>query len=162
MLMDHLTYKYEYIISPEFLRRFWTNVDIPEEDNDCWLWTGFKNKNGYGKIYLIAEKEYVHRIAYVIQYKDIPHGIKVLHKCDNPLCVNPNHLFLGTQQDNLKDMREKGRGKDYIFTDEAILDIRNQGILGVPQRVIAAEYNISQRLVNKIINKISHGHVKDK
>ena len=78
----------------------------------CWIWTGFKNPKGYGNIQkgrrggrpLMA-----HRVAWEIYFGEIPEGMQVLHKCDNPSCVRPGHLFIGTAQDNTDDMINKGR-----------------------------------------------------
>jgi hypothetical protein len=90
--------------------RFWAKVD---KSGDCWLWTGATGgKDGYGKIqrgrrgmgYLWA-----HRVAFDLEYGAIPLGLQVLHRCDNPLCVRPEHLFLGTRSDNMRDAANKGR-----------------------------------------------------
>ena len=77
---------------------------------DCWVWTGRTNKNGYG-IFTIghSKKVLAHRQAWEFEYGPIPEGMKVLHKCDNPPCCNTNHHFLGTQADNVKDAKSKGR-----------------------------------------------------
>lgn len=93
--------------------RFWKYVEIGKED-DCWLWTGVKaGSNGYGQFWFYHKGKRVkpgaHIFSYVIHFGSL-RGLLVLHKCDNPLCVNPNHLFLGTQKDNVRDMMAKGRG----------------------------------------------------
>ncbi|SRR5712692_3899661 len=89
------------------ITRFWSKV---EKGPDCWIWKGGV-RNQYGAFNLIGPLEYVHRIAYRITVGPIPKGLLVLHRCDTPLCVNPAHLFLGTQSDNLKDANVKGRAK---------------------------------------------------
>ena len=71
----------------------------------CWIWTGSKNRDGYGRFYHTS----AHRASYEIFKGGIPVGISVLHSCDNPSCVNPNHLWLGTQADNMHDCIAKGR-----------------------------------------------------
>ena len=78
---------------------------------ECWEWQGSLSPNGYGRIAIGRNKSpvYAHRIAYVLAYGDIPIGVQVCHTCDNRKCVNPRHLWLGSQQDNLEDMRSKGR-----------------------------------------------------
>jgi hypothetical protein len=87
--------------------RFYNFVS-PEPMSGCYLWTGECNRRGYGKIRVRNEKFLAHRLSFSIAVKD-PQSLLVLHKCDNPCCVNPAHLFLGSQSDNLYDMHRKGR-----------------------------------------------------
>lgn len=100
--------------TPENIERaFWERVDKKGPD-DCWNWTRVPGNTGYGILALYGFKKTAHRVSYELHYGPIPvldgtHGGCVLHKCDNRLCVNPNHLWLGTQADNLKDMWNKGR-----------------------------------------------------
>lgn len=103
--------------------RFWRKVYIPElpSPDDCFIWLKGKDRNGYGRICgstsgptvhhlcrLLGEN-YSHRIAWILSYGSVPDGMCVLHTCDNPACVRPTHLFLGTMTDNNKDMDAKGR-----------------------------------------------------
>jgi hypothetical protein len=87
--------------------RFWSQVDI-QSPNICWVWVGKKapGKYNYGRF---GNKHSASRFSWELANGAIPDGMFVLHKCDNPPCVNPNHLFLGTQQDNMDDMKNKGR-----------------------------------------------------
>ena len=89
--------------------RFWKRVN---KTDTCWLWTGTRNPNGYGMIRARPGKtrDLTHRVSWMLHNGDIPDGLCVLHRCDNPACVRPEHLFLGTRADNVHDMVAKGRG----------------------------------------------------
>jgi hypothetical protein len=102
------------LATPENIaKKFWENVDV-RGDNDCWPWKLIPGKNGYGLVTLYKFKQTAHRVSYELHYGPPPelpgsHGTCVMHKCDNRICVNPNHLMIGTQADNLRDMYAKGR-----------------------------------------------------
>lgn len=97
--------------SPTFIERFWSRVrtGLP---NECWPWEGyvFVKRGRYGGISEKSRYFRSHRIAWMLAYGCIPDGLHVLHKCDNPPCCNPLHLFLGTQKENMADMINKNRG----------------------------------------------------
>ena len=95
-------------------QRFYNRVEPMMDDVGCWLWVGRRDSYGYGK--LGKKQTASHRLSWTIHFGPIPSGLCVLHRCDNPPCVNPAHLFLGTQLDNIRDMNAKGRGKAGITT----------------------------------------------
>lgn len=88
--------------------RFWSKVDT---SGDCWLWTSTKYPNGRGQFKVANKNLKAYRVAYELEYGPIPEGLQVLHHCDNPSCVRPAHLFVGTCADNQADMTRKGRGR---------------------------------------------------
>lgn len=83
---------------------------IPEPNSGCWLWLGDINTWGYGRLSKNRAERLAHRVSYLTYVGTIPSSLKVLHSCDVPCCVNPQHLFLGTDADNMQDMAAKGRG----------------------------------------------------
>lgn len=108
--------------------RFWMHVNKQDADS-CWMWMGSHTKEGYGNF----NSSKAHRISYQLHFGEFPPYMDVLHKCDNPSCVNPDHLFLGTAQDNSDDMKRKGRASrgeasgNSKLTAQDVIDIR-QGI----------------------------------
>ena len=138
------------------MKRFWERVDMTGE---CWNWTGFKDRRGYGMLRFNGGKQLAHRLAFLFTFGTIPDGMFVLHKCDNPSCVNPKHLWLGTQQDNIEDAVRKGRiskasrncGElcaNSKLREEDIMMIRARYFLGEKQVDLAMEYEVDRSTIS--------------
>jgi hypothetical protein len=129
--------------------RFLKHVEVGGED-ECWNWTGAKNQVGYGEIGVDGKSVGAHRLSYEIFVDKIPGGLYVLHKCDNPACVNPSHLFLGTHQDNMDDMCDKGRIAR-VLTIEKAREIKRLLAEGnTAKRAIARQFGVNHGLINDI------------
>lgn len=125
-------------------------------ENGCWMYTGGWNSRGYGNFWQHGRTRSAHVVSYEIHVGQIPEGMFVLHKCDNKWCVNPDHLFLGTQQDNIDDMINKGRDKfkreqngRALLTEQQVGEIKS--LLGVhSQEQIAKLYNVTRSTISAI------------
>lgn len=137
--------------------RFWSKV---EKTDDCWNWKGCINGSGYGEFAIKRRMKKAHRIAWILTHGPIPrgdgyHGVCVCHRCDNPICVRPDHLFLGTHLDNMRDKVAKNRQGDgggptsgrCKLTVEQVRQIRADTR---SQVVIAAEYGMGQSQISRI------------
>lgn len=132
-----------------------------KDENECWEFTGFKNKDWYGIIGTSNGKcESAHRIIYKIHNKEILENMVVMHTCDNPSCCNPKHLVLGTQNDNIQDMISKGRfvprNMSFKLTEEQMNGIRNKYTGKRGEKVkLAKEYNVVITTITNILNNKS-------
>lgn len=140
--------------------RFESKVTRLDRDS-CWEWIGTKNNKGYGMIQRGAAhdgKALAHRVSYALYVGDIPDNACVLHRCDNPSCVNPRHLFIGTRADNGLDMCLKQRSQSRLSAAQ-IMAIRNLHADGTRLLEIADKYNISAATVSGIVSGKSWNHL---
>jgi HNH endonuclease len=151
--------------------RFWPKVNKPD-DNGCWLWCASLSHNGYGKIGGTGHRcspKYAHRVSWELHFGPIPDAMLVLHKCDVPRCVNPSHLFLGTDADNMADKLAKGRGNNQQgqihwrakLTDADVVSIRRRRSSGEKCEALGREYGISNQAISAIARHQRWAHLKE-
>jgi hypothetical protein len=149
-------------------QRFWSKVDI-KDLNECWEWKASCFHNGYGQFGLNYKMVRTNRLAWELVHGPIPEGMCVLHHCDNPKCCNAkntkDHLFLGTNQDNIDDKVNKNRqahGENHgsvKLTEEQVLEVRRLRKEGYKQRELADMFGVSQVQIHNIINRKQWRHV---
>lgn len=152
--------------------RFWAKVNKGSEQN-CWFWTASRDPKGYGQIKdtRLDKTLKAHRVSWQLHYGPIPDGMCICHYCDKPTCVNPAHLFVGTNQENTADRDRKGRQSNgnrkgelngtNKLTNASVKAIRAryaQG--GITQQALAREYNVHQPLISMVVNHKRWGHLK--
>lgn len=152
------------------IARFWAKVDIRGPD-ECWPWTGSKNENGYGTMFISVEygrPERAHRVSWEIKNDRSASGLDICHSCDNPPCANPEHLFSGTALDNITDCIRKGRhsappvrfgiaNNQTKLTEDDVREIRRRLGAGEAGVAIARFFNIDKSNVSYIKLKKSWG-----
>lgn len=145
---------------------FYKNTIVPKNRDECWIWQCGKTAR-YGQIKINGIKVGVHRFSYEYFNGKIPEGMYICHQCDQPKCVNPKHLFIGSSQDNMDDKIQKGRGKyckgekqaGSILSEQQVKEIKLKLKEGVYQRILSAEYGVSQTTIYKINQGIHWKHV---
>jgi hypothetical protein len=144
--------------------RFWRRV---EKGDGCWPWLGAVSRYGYG-IFASAPGRAgrAHRIAWELTHGAIPEGLFVCHHCDNRICVRPDHLFLGTPADNMRDMARKGRGPSgensgsAMLTDNDVLEARRlRAEQGMPFKDLAALYGVNSKTMRRAVYGHSWSHL---
>ena len=149
------------------MKRFWDKVN---KTSDCWNWTAYTDKNGYGRFSVVNGKpQKAHRVSYEMHNGPIPENLFVLHSCkQNRACVNPSHLRLGTQKENMQDRKKDGtginlRGENHPNTSLCETDVKFIRLWlkeGYTQRMIAKAFDISQVTIKNINKGITWGWLK--
>lgn len=160
--------------SSSICRRFWEKVDKigpmqGREIGRCWKWIGACDKSGRGRIASIGRNgvpALAYRVSWLIHHGEIPSGFDVCHKCDNPNCVNPDHLFVGTRKDNMRDAHSKGRiqkgsSRPLAKLNEAdVVEILNAHFFHKStNQSLADRFNVSHQRISKIVNRRIWRHV---
>ena len=146
--------------------RFWNKVDIRGPD-DCWNWTAGRMKTGYGSFRIYSRNYKSSQAVWMLTNGKIPPGMYVCHHCDNKICVNPRHLFLGTPADNARDMWAKGRGVSgrgilngkTKITDEQVMELRILFQNGMPKKELADLFHICVQYVGSICQRKRRNYV---
>lgn len=160
---------------PTLEERFWSKVDKSGGIEACWWWTSTRNEDGYGHFGIGKKCEKAHRVAWWLVNSPIPEGMQVLHRCDSPSCVNPKHLFLGYNSDNVADKVAKGRqakgdaialklqgekGGRAKLTEPIVLAIRKEWrSKRTPQDMLARRYGVTQSLISHIVRRKTWTHI---
>ena len=149
------------------MERFYEKVE-PEPNSGCWLWTAYVHRiTGYGEFRFNGRARQAHRVAWELERGPIPDGMWVLHKCDVPGCVNVDHLFLGTHQDNMDDMMAKGRGARGAalphtkLTIEDVIEVRRLRAAGMTYKALGEMFGVTRRALRDLVNGVNWKHVKE-
>tara|TARA_B100000609_G_scaffold187816_1_gene173554 strand:+ start:106 stop:681 length:576 start_codon:yes stop_codon:yes gene_type:complete len=148
--------------SPGHLARRLANGLDTAESGKCWEWQRTRNQYGYGTLTINGQTAFAHRLAFELAGNVIPDGMHVLHKCDNPRCINPEHLEIGTRSKNMADCHARGRSRipsprmkgesngSAKLTREMVNTIRDGLSAGVTQQRLADSFDVSQTLISRI------------
>jgi len=142
----------------------------PVTETGCWLWEGAPNPFGYGELHVHGHTEFAHRVSWTLHRGEIPDGLCVLHKCDTPACVNPDHLFLGTRTDNMIDKVKKGRQRGgglrgSMVVGAKLTEADAETIKAWPKKhgsgtMLARKFGVNKALIGRIRHGKSWAHVK--
>lgn len=154
-------------LSEKDIKRFWDKVNKKSND-ECWEWQASKNRIGYGTISIKHKARLAHRVSWAVCNGQICEGLCVCHTCDNPGCVNPAHLFLGTMKDNVRDRDRKGRGVNLVgekhgchkLTEKQVIEIREKYIQHkYNSTMLSKEYSVTKNMIHLIVTYKNWKHV---
>ncbi len=136
-------------------------------ETGCWEWTAALDERGYGQMHMPAPNRMVraHRIAWLVHRGEIPAGLHVLHRCDNRRCINPEHLYLGTHQQNMRDRQERGRTDRHIGSANGRARLTEEQVARIKRddrwpRFIAKDYGVTVHSIKNIKYGVTWRHVK--
>lgn len=136
------------MISVQLRQRFLAFLPSSRSPSTCWIWTGAKDRDGYGVIADGGKTLGAHRVSYELHHRQLPPRALIMHSCDTPSCVNPAHLSIGTKRSNAADMTRKGRRAAKLTREQAL---RIRARASEPAAVLAAEFGVSASTVRSII-----------
>jgi hypothetical protein len=148
-------------------QRFWEKVD-KNGSNGCWIWTGnTKHSEGYGRILVFGKRMKAHRFSWQLAHGSLPSELDVCHTCDNPACVNPMHLFLGTHKENMQDKALKCRALHderhpmAKLTRPQVIEILSLCDKGHTRVALSKKFHVSEAAISAIANGKSWKHIFD-
>lgn len=142
---------------------------MPEPNTGCWIWTGRQSSDGYGKLHSESNHGFVfaHRYSYYLTYGDFDHSLLVCHTCDNRFCVNPQHLYLGTVQDNNADRERRNRrnpvglknGRSVLTPSDVIAIRKAFSERSATRRMLANEFGVTYCTITSVVMGITWNHL---
>lgn len=148
---------------------FYSRINFKLSSDCCWIWPGAKDRGNYGRLRFKSKDYTAHRASWIVHFGNIEENMLVCHKCDNPPCVNPEHLFLGTPKDNNDDKIKKGRQAIFKgeengcskLTANEVKEIIAWSKSGIKASIIAHNFNISKLYVYSLVSKVTWKHLHE-
>lgn len=153
------------ILPEEALGHFMSRVEVLGSECGCWIWLGGETSKGYGALRFRGKPMRAHHVSYILHHGEVPTHLRVCHTCDTPLCVNPAHLWLGTQLENIKDRQMKARqavgerNARSLLTEAKVREIRGHFASGLSRAAIGRMVGRSFHTVSSVVKRLSWKHV---